>query len=227
MEFAMRSGLQPHLGAEQRKATATGAAEGRWVAEASLGGGHPLVVLAHAQQRTIAQLLSVASMLVAGAVLMWGGAQFGLSAVAAAALVEIGLGCRLGVIMAGRREAALALIVDGRGGLPVAAVQRQRGRLVDARRRAVLARSLEQIAALGDRGGTRTGGPRPIFDVRVVRALAPQLRETARLLRSDRARVRGVALVEWLVTCGAASPLYGSQVEPLRQELARARYLLG
>jgi hypothetical protein len=34
-----------------------------------------------------------------------------------------------------------------------------------------------------------------------------------------------VALVEWILT-SAATPLYGQSIEPLRQELGRARYLL-
>ena len=40
-----------------------------------------------------------------------------------------------------------------------------------------------------------------------------------------RKEIGGVALVEWLLT-SAATPLYGSEVEPLRQELRRAVYLL-
>jgi hypothetical protein len=55
--------------------------------------------------------------------------------------------------------------------------------------------------------------------------VAPELRQIASLLRRDDPCVRGVAAVELLVT-SPATPLYGREVEPLRQELGRARYLL-
>jgi hypothetical protein len=54
--------------------------------------------------------------------------------------------------------------------------------------------------------------------------VAPDLREVASLLRGDPA-VQGVALVEWLLT-SPATPLYGSELEPLRAQLKRARYLM-
>jgi len=68
------------------------------------------------------------------------------------------------------------------------------------------------------------GEPRPLPDSRLIRAAAPELRQVALLLR-DSPDVRGVALVEWLLS-SPATPLYGFKLEPLRQELWRARYLL-
>jgi hypothetical protein len=65
----------------------------------------------------------------------------------------------------------------------------------------------------------------PLFSVGVIRAVAPQLRQVATLLRGEGAQVGGVAAVESLLT-SPASCLYGFRVEPLRQELGRARYLL-
>ena len=53
----------------------------------------------------------------------------------------------------------------------------------------------------------------------------PELRRIATLLRGDGTSLQGVAAVELLLT-GAATPLYGPDVEPLRQELRRASYLL-
>ena len=58
-----------------------------------------------------------------------------------------------------------------------------------------------------------------------MRGVAAELREIARLLRSGNAALRGVAHVESLLTSGE-SPLYGVQVELLRDELGRARFLL-
>jgi hypothetical protein len=63
-----------------------------------------------------------------------------------------------------------------------------------------------------------------LADARVIRATAPELREVAGLLRAG-PPAQGVALVEWLLT-SPATPLYGAEVDPLRQELGRARYLL-
>jgi hypothetical protein len=60
----------------------------------------------------------------------------------------------------------------------------------------------------------------------VLAAVEPQLRDLARLLRTDAAGVRGIALLDRLVTSGT-SPLYGTRVAPLRDELGRIRYFLG
>ena len=66
---------------------------------------------------------------------------------------------------------------------------------------------------------------RPLFTARVIRPLAAQLSEIAGLLREGSPEVRGVALVERLLTSGG-SPLYGTNIDLLREELRRARYLL-
>ena len=71
----------------------------------------------------------------------------------------------------------------------------------------------------------RAASARPLFDGRVVRPVAPELRQIGALLRGDRPSLQGVAAVERLLT-GPDTPLYGSEVTPLRQELRRVRYLL-
>lgn len=58
-----------------------------------------------------------------------------------------------------------------------------------------------------------------------TRALAAQQGEVAALMHINDAPVRGVAHVDWLITSGS-SPLHGTDVGPLREELARARYFL-
>jgi hypothetical protein len=65
----------------------------------------------------------------------------------------------------------------------------------------------------------------PLFDRAVVRAAADDLRAVIRLLGSDHAPVRGVAVAEHLLT-DACSPLYGNQAEPLREELHQVAHLL-
>jgi hypothetical protein len=65
---------------------------------------------------------------------------------------------------------------------------------------------------------------RPLTDVRVIRATAQEPAQVAALLRSDPG-VRGVAPVARLLGSGD-TPLYGDEVESLRQERRRACYLL-
>ena len=194
------------------------------MAEGLLGVSHPLAVLLHMWETAIEQVLGVAAVQAAGVGLMCGGAPFGLSLALAAAVVQIALGWRLALLGMVRRDLCLELIIEGRGGVPLAAVEHERRRL-DPRRRARLARLIEELVELADRWPTRPAQPRPLFDSRVVRQVAPQLRETACLVRAGDPPAPGVALVERLVTSGT-SPLYGSEVEQLRQELGRARYLL-
>ena len=80
-----------------------------------------------------------------------------------------------------------------------------------------------------DQASPRRGLPAcricPLFDRAVISAVAEDLGTVIRLLESDQAAVRGVALVEHLLT-DAFSPLYGNQAEPLRQELHRIGHLL-
>jgi hypothetical protein len=82
-----------------------------------------------------------------------------------------------------------------------------------------------------DEASHRRVGPacrvRPLFDAGVVVAVAPDIRAVIVLLHAEEAPARGVAFVERLVT-DARSPLYGNQVETLREELHRVRiYLIG
>jgi hypothetical protein len=68
-------------------------------------------------------------------------------------------------------------------------------------------------------------GARPLYKLRVVAAVDADLAVVIRLLRSEQASVRGVALAERLVTDGV-SPLYGNQISALREELSRVRAAL-
>jgi hypothetical protein len=194
------------------------------VAMRLLGASHPLAVLLHRWENAVEQALGVAALQAAGGALMCGGAPFGRSLALVATVVQIALGWRLALLGMARRDLCLELIIEGRGGVPLAAVEHERRRL-DPCRRARLARSIEELVELADRWPTRPAEPRPLFDSRLVRQVAPQLRETACLMRAGDPPAPGVALVERLVTSGT-SPLYGSDVEQLRRELGRARYLL-
>jgi hypothetical protein len=171
------------------------------------------------------QLVSVTAVQAAGLVFLSGDLKFGLSIALAAVVVQLALGCRLAALRARRRELCLELIVAGREALPLACVDRERRGLLEPRAWERLAKSIDEIANSASRPLPPHPAVRPIFYVRVIRRVAPELGQVASLLRGDAPCVRGVAAVEWLLT-SPASPLYSVDVEPLRQELGRVRYLL-
>jgi hypothetical protein len=195
-------------------------------AEALLGPGHPLVCLFRRFDTAFEQLVSVTAVQGAGLVFLSGNLRFGLSLAIAGLVVQVGLGCRLAALRARRRELCLELIIGGRQALPLACILRERRRLLDPRTPEQLATSIDEILQTAAGPLPLHPAVRPIFYLRVIRRVAPELRQVASLLRGDAPCVRGVAAVEWLLT-SSATPLHDVHVEPLRQELGRARYLLG
>jgi len=93
-----------------------------------------------------------------------------------------------------------------------------------ARGRARLASSFEHVIeeALGAR---RVAFGPPMVCPWVAAPVAGQLRVVAELLRGACPGLRGVALARRLLTDGD-SPLYGRDVEALREELGRVRFSL-
>jgi hypothetical protein len=125
-----------------------------------------------------------------------------------------------------RRFAARQLVLDGRETLPLAPIQRERRRLLEARTRQYVARSFERVLQhVTRRPAPAPASVRPLFDVGTVAAVTDDLREIVKLLHTGVARARGVALAERLLTEGV-SPLYGYDAIALRDELRRVRYLL-
>jgi hypothetical protein len=167
-----------------------------------------------------------AALQVAGVVLLWASAPFALALTVAAAAVQLALDVRFGMLTLYRRELCRDLVIDGRGRLPLAALQRELRRLRDPRLQARLARSVEELAHTTDHCHHELGLGPPFYRSHVLAAVEPQLRDLARSLRADGAGVRGVAMLDRLITSGTSS-LYGARVEPLRDELGRIRYLLG
>jgi hypothetical protein len=219
----MRPRFPRPFAAHERPAAAERLGGERSVAEALLGARHPLVGLLGRFESAFEQLVSVTALQAAGLVFFAGHMAFGLSLAIAAAVVQLGLGCRVAALRTYRREICLELIVEGHATLPLPCIERSRRRLLDGRTPELLASSIDNMVATAARP-SKPPAPRPLTDARVIRETAPELRQVASLLRAGPA-VRGVALVEWLLT-SAATPLYGRDVEPLRQELRRARYLL-
>jgi len=189
-------------------------------AESVLGLGHPLVCALERVRVVTAQMLVTGAASAASAVALAAHESSVVSLAVAGAVVELGLACRLAIVMDRERAEARNLIAEGRDELPLSVVQEQRSRLADARHRAHLARWTEGLTRGGD-----SWSARPIGSVRTLRAVTPELREIAVLLRSGTGGVRGVALMEGLLTCGCSS-LYGEDVGVLREELGRVRYYL-
>ena len=195
-------------------------------ASAVLGSDHPLARATESLESVIRQLLAVAAVLVGSIIDLIAGRAWAVTLAASATIVLMGLAAIVAACKQSQRERALRLILDGRESVPVAAVQRQRQRLLDPRTRASLARNLADMI---DQSSTRPGLSAcricPLFDRAVIRAVADDLRAVIQLLGPDHTPVRGVAAAEHLLT-DIFSPLYGNQVEPLRQELHRVSHLL-
>ena len=124
------------------------------------------------------------------------------------------------------RDCAIELVLEGRETVPIAAVQRQRRRLLSEQTRNGLAGNLEDLirqAASRSRLQMRVA-PLP-FEPKVLRLAAGELRDVIGLLRTEGVSARGVARAERLVE-HVVSPLYGQDVGALREELRRVRDLL-
>jgi hypothetical protein len=195
------------------------------MAQALLGADHALVAALGASRAAGEQVSVVAAIQAADVVLLYEKVPFALALGVAAGVVQAVLCCRLALLRLRKRDVCREVIIGGRDRLPLAAVQRESRRLRGARRQASLARVLEEVADIADRRRFQPPGAAAVCHVRVLQPVVPQLHEIAGLLLSGGAPVRGVALVERLLIFGD-SPLYRTEVEPLRQELVHARYLL-
>jgi hypothetical protein len=171
------------------------------------------------------QVVAVTAVQASGTVFLLGNHEFGLSLVLGGVVVQFALGCRLAALRLSRRELCVELIVEGRQECPLACVRRECRRLREPRMARQLARSIDEVVQAATRPIPRAAAARPLFDVRTIRPVTPELRQIVSLLRDAHPPLQGVAAVERLLT-SPATPLYGSKVEPLRQELCRARYLL-
>ena len=193
---------------------------------ALLGARHPLVHTLHALGVVARQTLAVAVALATCAVFAAGGATWALAGGfitvhVLLALVAIAAGLR------GRaRRQALNLILEGRERLALAAVERERRRLLNPRTRRRLATELTGFleGALLARG-VPVASPALLADPSVVRENASDVSAFAALVRAAPASARGVAVVECLLR-RRSSALYGKEAQPLGEELRRARYLL-
>jgi hypothetical protein len=124
------------------------------------------------------------------------------------------------------RDRATDLIAEDRETLPIAAVQRQRQRLLTRRRRKTMARTLDAMVRQATTPpNIRTTAGRPLFDPIVVGRVAADLRGVIARLQTEHTHARGVALTEQLIIDGG-SPLYSDNEKRLREELHRVCFLL-
>jgi hypothetical protein len=187
---------------------------------------HPLVRTSSDLSASLRQVAAVSAVLVGSLLALVLGTGAAVTLVIGAAIVLLALLAIAGQLWDRRRRAARDLVLEGRETLPVAAVQRERRRLLEERTRGYVARSLERVLQHVTRRPTPIPpSVRPLFDVGTVATVVEDLQAIIALLRSDAPQARGVALAERLLTEGF-SPLYGENAVALRDELRRVRYLL-
>jgi hypothetical protein len=190
-----------------------------------LGAEHPFVRALDLSRVLARQSLATASAFAVGAVSLLCGAGWALPVLVVAGAVQLVLAAGLALVVALARDRARDLIAEGREHLPLLLLARRRRRLLDHRRREGLARAFEGVVATAERWPRILRTARPVFNVRLVRQVVPELHEIAALLRLVNRSARGVALSERLLTNGA-SPLYGAEIDELRSELRRIREAL-
>jgi hypothetical protein len=145
--------------------------------------------------------------------------------VLASAVVQATIAGAIALLADRQRELVLDIIIEGRGHLPLAAVERARRRLLEPGHRQGLAHWLDAVCREAEHPIQRPAFARPLYSTRLIAAVAPDLAEIARLLGDDDPGLRGVAKTQRLLRDGT-SALYGQEVDVLRQELHRIRFLL-
>lgn len=194
-------------------------------ARAFLGDDHPLVRVSDWLCALRKQSLAVAALGMLSLVALVEGEPAALVALAADAAVGATLAVAVCALAWRARWHALTLIDQGQECLPIAAVRRERQRLLDPRHREELAAWLETVCDEARHPAAMPAFPHPLFRPRVIAAVQPQLAATATALRADNPGVRGVLGTQRLLEQGA-SPLYGHDADLLRRELQRIQLLL-
>lgn len=192
-----------------------------------LRANHPLSRAIEAVRYTDRQWVHVAAVLIGSTIAGAEGDGWALPLMGSAGSVLVVLTLLLAARRQRERDGAIGSILDGRELVPIAPVERQRRRLLSDRTRRGLASSLEE--KLFQASGGRSLGPRFIqvpCDRLVVSQVADEITEVVGLLRRPSVSSRGVARAERLVE-RALSPLYGRDVDALREEFWCVRDLLG
>lgn len=212
----------------RRRSLSTSRAHGvAGVAERTvLRSDHPLLRATEAVHYTGRQWVDVAAVLTGSVIASIEGRRWAGPLAGSAASVLLILTVLVAVHKQRERDCAIELVLEGRERVPIAAVQRQRRRLLADQTRNGLAGNLEDLIQQAASRSRRQMRVTPLpFDPMVVRMVAGELRDVIGLLRAEGVSARGVARAERLVE-RAVSPLYGQDVGALREELRRVRDLL-
>ena len=146
---------------------------------------------------------------------------------AAAAAVQLALLVAVSYLRSRTRDIAEEIIASGNDAArALSTVEHERRRLASPKERRRLARSLERLVQDAERWPRGAARYQPPPGVPCLRLVVDDAREVVELLDTEPAGVRGIALTSRLLADGGASPLYGTDPEPLREELRRIRYLL-
>jgi hypothetical protein len=188
---------------------------------------HPLLRATEAVHHTGRQWVHVAAVLTGSVIARVEGREWAGPLALSAAIVLLILTVLVAAHKQRERDCAIELVLEGRETVPIAAVQRQRRRLLADQTRSGLAGNLEDLIRQAAGRSRRQIRVTPLpFDPTVVMMAVRELRDVIGLLRTEGASARGVARAERLVE-RAVSPLYGQDVGVLREELRRVRDLLG
>ena len=191
-----------------------------------LGPTHPLSRAMDAAARVGRQWWACAAVIAGAVIAQFERDPWALAVAGSAGLVLVTLTFVIFGLRQRVRDEAIHLIAEGREALPIGVVHRQRERLVSRRTTEGLARALETMLGQALRPPRlMTRGASPLFSVRVIASVAPDLRAVISLLQTGSARARGVALTERLLAYGD-SPLYAREARVLREELHRIRSTL-
>jgi hypothetical protein len=189
-----------------------------------LGAAHPMVRITGAIAVVERQAFALAIVLVASVAAAADG-SVAMAVAVSAAVVLVVLVAIVATLLDQRRRLAVDLIAEGRGGLPLRAVEREHHRLADVRTRVRLAKSFERVIEVALASRRLAPDPLPMVRPWVAAAVGAELSCVAALLRGTSPGLRGVASAQRLLTDGG-SPLYGRDVAALREELGRVRFLL-
>jgi len=200
--------------------------EEKRAAERILGRGHPLARALARESMLANQSLAVAAAVLMGVVAVLVHVDIAPLAVVVGGAVGSVFVFAWALAHATTRARTWDLIAAGDDGVVLGVVVRERSRLASRKERERLARSLESCLLDAQRSGLIVPAWRPLPGVEALRHLAPEVARVTALLRADHARVQGVASTVLLLTDGVDSPLYGGDVERLREELNRIRYQL-
>jgi hypothetical protein len=199
----------------------------RAVGAAVFGPDHPLVRAIDAFQTVTWQLSCVAAVLIGSGIADLEGSSWATPAAIGAGATLVLLTVVAASLRQRTRDRAVDVILAGGESVAMAAVQRQRQRLLSARTRRGLARRFEEMVELSARPRVpRLPSALPLYRLGVVARVRPELLALARMLETDAVSAQGVARAERVIS-DCMSPLYGGDDKPLRDELRRVIRLLG